>query len=1025
MQAGQFDATQQQQPNFGDGSELQPNQQENEGELLNVQVPSLSPDKVVDSVEDLQMEQKFRDVLQFIADRADVDLSTPVRHLGDTRVHLLSEQFTPKSEFVSLTTTEALQQLVVAWWGEFKRRDITSTSQRANKPFTLFKNSANKPSLRPYLSADTALTIEPLSRPSVHLPWLPQTHKKVELTDLDLQHFEKQVRGSLRVANFMESLLQAWGYGDTPAMMLEKIKGAFVHATKSQLQIQSALFSQLIQLRRDLALYGATASVDIQQMLRHAPVLNQVELFPPDLLVELNERVKKSYETSIIVQTYRKTQNQRLYENKPRPWQNSSAPAAKDWPRSDTSVSPPSVDPPSPSHTPDTGVPFEPAADWLDEVKKLQSNLDEQKATPVGGRLRLFWKKWKEIGAPKRVYSWFRRGYRLPFSKVGRHEADKLLRAECPDFLLSKYALGSVKQVALVKLVQQLLEKGAIQVIPQGTNVVFNRVFLRPKPPKPRQVAPEFRLIIDLSEVNKYLKLKTFTMDTPAEMRKHIEQDLWGTSLDLSDAYHHIPIRPDFHKYLAFQVGDQKYWYTVCPFGLSPIPQVFTDAMAPLKQFARTELSMITFQYLDDWLLLFDDPTVAASKTLRFAQRCLDLGLLINLDKSELLPTQQITHLGVLWDLRNAWVQPADSQIKNITTGARNLLDAGKGSVKMLESLQGKLVAAEKYTQLGRINYRLFQKFVTKAVREHHPQRWVRLPWEVLEDLSWWATPKHLQTGTPCILPKPSVHITTDASDAGWGAFCQESVMSGKWSQSQQNWHINKKELHVVLQVLQKWGQNLQNQMVQFWMDNITAVSYVSKQGGTRSVSLMLLARDIFQTASSLNIWLSAAYIPGHLNVIADMHSRQGLVLKTEWTLSFDAFQWVRKVSLVGDPEVDLFANSYTTQLPRFGSPCPELGAELVDALNSDWPDSVLYAFPPTCIMDRVVEKIQKERPRALLLVTSQFTKAPWFPFLTKWEHTVRTFPAQTLQLHQPHFPHLHPNPDTLCLAMYSISYAD
>ena len=69
-------------------------------------------------------------------------------------------------------------------------------------------------------------------------------------------------------------------------------------------------------------------------------------------------------------------------------------------------------------------MPFEPAADWLDEVKKLQANLDEQKATPVGGRLRLFWKKWKEIGAPKRVYSWFCRGYRLPFSKVGRHEAD-------------------------------------------------------------------------------------------------------------------------------------------------------------------------------------------------------------------------------------------------------------------------------------------------------------------------------------------------------------------------------------------------------------------------------------------------------------------------------------------------------------------------------------------------------------------------------------------------------------------------
>ena len=70
--------------------------------------------------------------------------------------------------------------------------------------------------------------------------------------------------------------------------------------------------------------------------------------------------------------------------------------------------------------------------------------------------------------------------------------------------------------------------------------------------------------------------------------------------------------------------------------------------MAPLKQFARTELSMIMFQYVDDWLLLFDYPTLAVSKTIQFAQHCLDLRILINLDKSELLPTQQITHLGVL-----------------------------------------------------------------------------------------------------------------------------------------------------------------------------------------------------------------------------------------------------------------------------------------------------------------------------------------------------------------------------------------
>ena len=65
------------------------------------------------------------------------------------------------------------------------------------------------------------------------------------------------------------------------------------------------------------------------------------------------------------------------------------------------------------------------------------------------------------------------------------------------------------------------------------------------------------------------------------------------------------------------------------------------------------------------------------------------------------------------------------------------MLDAGKATVKMLESLQGKLVAAEKFTQYGKINYRLIQRFVTKVVHELHAAQWVRLPWEVREDLEW------------------------------------------------------------------------------------------------------------------------------------------------------------------------------------------------------------------------------------------------------------------------------------------------
>ena len=70
------------------------------------------------SLEEPQIDQKFRDVLQFIADRSDVEPKTPAHMLND-KVHLRSEQFTQKEEFVSLTTTDAVKQFMQAWWAEF------------------------------------------------------------------------------------------------------------------------------------------------------------------------------------------------------------------------------------------------------------------------------------------------------------------------------------------------------------------------------------------------------------------------------------------------------------------------------------------------------------------------------------------------------------------------------------------------------------------------------------------------------------------------------------------------------------------------------------------------------------------------------------------------------------------------------------------------------------------------------------------------------------------------------------------
>jgi hypothetical protein len=50
----------------------------------------------------------------------------------------------------------------------------------------------------------------------------------------------------------------------------------------------------------------------------------------------------------------------------------------------------------------------------------------------------------------------------------------------------------------------------------------------------------------------------------------------WAVSMDLKDAYFHIPIHPDYQKYLRFQFEGQIYQFQALPFGLASAPLIFT-----------------------------------------------------------------------------------------------------------------------------------------------------------------------------------------------------------------------------------------------------------------------------------------------------------------------------------------------------------------------------------------------------------------------------------------------------------------
>ena len=137
--------------------------------------------------------------------------------------------------------------------------------------------------------------------------------------------------------------------------------------------------------------------------------------------------------------------------------------------------------------------------------------------------------------------------------------------------------------------------------------------------------------------------------------------------------------------------------------------------------------------------------------------------------------------------------------------------------------------------------------------------------------------------------PHPHVsgglHDFTDASTQGWGVHMGDSQIWGTWTSTDRKLHINSPELKAVVPALQHWAPVLQGHQVMIATDNLTVVSYINRQGGTYSPTLLRLTVELLLWLEARNIIVRARHISACLNMIADHLSRPNQPISTEWSL--------------------------------------------------------------------------------------------------------------------------------------------
>ena len=155
--------------------------------------------------------------------------------------------------------------------------------------------------------------------------------------------------------------------------------------------------------------------------------------------------------------------------------------------------------------------------------------------------------------------------------------------------------------------------------------------------------------ILSLKLFNHFMHIPSFKMPTLKNVWQLIQQGDFAFSIDLQDAYLHVPIVKHHHHFLCFVWRNVPYQWKVLPFGLATTPRVFTS-LTKLILFLCHHKGLHIVIYLDDILVLVCSNQAGKWACLFLCSLLVCLGLHINFSKSDFHLSQSFTFLGLCWD---------------------------------------------------------------------------------------------------------------------------------------------------------------------------------------------------------------------------------------------------------------------------------------------------------------------------------------------------------------------------------------
>jgi hypothetical protein len=521
---------------------------------------------------------------------------------------------------------------------------------------------------------------------------------------------------------------------------------------------------------------------------------------------------------------------------------------------------------------------------------------------------------------------------------------------------------------------QALLSKGVIIPSQHEPGEFVSPVFIRSKKDG------SHRMILNLKSLNRFVKYHHFKMDTIWSAVRMVRPSCYMASIDLKDAYYSVRVHPDHQKYLKFCWKGKLFQYTCFPNGLAFCPRKFTKLMKPIFATLRDH-GHLSVGFIDDSYLQGDDYEQCVKNITDTVALIDKVGLVPHPDKSVLYPTQILVFLGFELNSVEMTITLTPEKKSKLKKMCQELLASKSPSIRQVAKVLGLMTASFPGSMFGRLHYRGLDMNKTHALKlaKGNYDHLMTLNAEARDDIEWWSN--SIDSAYNVITHGgPEVTLTTDASNTGWGCSLGDMATGGAWTPAESAKHINWLETKAVLLTLMTFSEKLCGKHIKVLTDNTTAMCCINQMGTCHAEDINTLVKQIWDFCILNHIWITVAHIPGRENTVADFESRRDHA-DLEWALNPEIFsQAIVKFDI--KPQIDLFASRLNTKCPAYISFKPDPHALSVNAFHTCWTKVAFYAFPPFCIMQRVLQKIREDEATGVVVVPHWPTQS-WWPYLT------------------------------------------